>query len=139
MKALLLRLTWLLAPVLLTACAYDDGYYGPPAAYDYGYGYGYGYYDPGCGWPYDCDDWHHHHYRHHHGDGDEDNDSGQHRYHGGVQGGRPRFDPNRQAGDFPHHQEQQNPRNAEPAGPGRARPPASPNPYLIPQPRDSKN
>jgi hypothetical protein len=67
-----------LALPLLAGCAYDDGYYAPPA--DYGYGYGYGYYGYGygypCGWPYDCDRWHHRRHHHHHDDDDDGHHGG---------------------------------------------------------------
>jgi hypothetical protein len=123
-----LTLAWLsgLAGILLLA----------GCAYPYGYGYGGYYYGSSC-WPYDCDDWNHRHHRHRHGHDDDDDNGGKHDYRGDTQGDRPRFDPDRHAGDFPRREEP-NPRTAEPAGPGRARPPAQ-SPYWIPQQRDSKN
>lgn len=131
--------------LLLAGCAYQDGYYYDPSpgygygygSYGYSYGYGGGYYGSPC-WPYGCRDWKHRHRHHRHWDDDDDDDGGKHRRHDGMQGGRPRFDPNRQAGDFPRRQEQQNPRHAEPAAPAGTLPPASPKRYWFPQ-RDSKN
>jgi hypothetical protein len=134
--------------LLLAGCAYQDGYYYDPSpgyAYDYGYGgYGYGYggyyYGGSPCWPYGCRDWKHRHRHHRDWDDDDDDDGGKHRSHDGMQGNRPRFDPNRQAGDFPRRQEQQNPRQAEPSAPARVRPqgPAQPY-YYLPRQRDSKN
>ena len=127
-----------LAMPLLAACAYDDGYYGPPADYGYGqvygyYGYGYGY---PCGWPYDCDDWDdwHGHHRHH---GDDDDGDGHHRDHDA--GNRPPVDPNDHASDVPRRPRIVMPRHDETGGFARSdRGSSPPNQIWIPTGRDSR-
>jgi hypothetical protein len=125
-----------LALPLLAGCAYDDGYYGPPAHYGYGYGYyGYSYGHP-CSWRYDCDGWGHrrHHHRHH-----ADDDDGNH--HGGDDGAGnpPPTNPGGHASNTPRRPIFVNPPDAAERGSprmGHRSPP--PSQILIPKPRDSR-